>query len=197
MSMVLNIYAVNLDLLWSTFGGSDRVLLARIKDTSPAKYRIQTWHYETIGRAHGDISIDEAIAGILNRSITRPECASQYALALELICELLGTELPNDEFTGLHQGIGDIFRDAELDCIAARILSAPRYPIPLPYCDDGPLISCLTYQEAARSLDSMLYIIPLDQLGLTANEKDYERARFYSWLQHARTLRSDLVTFFY
>lgn len=197
MSMLLYIYAVRLDNLWSVFGSSDRSVLARIKEVSSDKYRSRTWHYNEIGHEHGDISIDEAIEGILDRSIARPECATQYGLALELICELLGTELPNDEFTSLHRGIGDVFRDARLDCAAARTLSMPRYPIPLPLCDDGPLISCLTSVEAAQSLHTVLPETLLNRLGPVASEEDYERARFYSWLQHAITAASDLVTFFY
>ncbi len=198
MSTSLYIYSVRIDRVSSVFGSGDGSLLARIKETSPARYRIRTWDYNTFGgQERGEISIDDAIEEIVHRSISQPENAWQYGFALELICELLGVELPNDEFAYLHAGIDDILGEAGLKGTAARMLSTPRYPMPIPLIEELPLISCLTMEEAAKDLDANggPTVRGSNSGVLSEQEKTYNR--FKSWLEHAVNTQNDIITFFY
>lgn len=199
MSISLSVYALKMQEVNSVFGGGDKFLVDRIREKSPARYRIRNRSYTELDVGDkGQPTVDEAILDLVFRNISRPDYSWWYCFALELICETIGTELEAGEFSGLHECLDEVFDRARIYCLAGRLMAMPRYPIPIPFNPEkDPLISCLTLEEAVISLNSLTNQDNESGQEGKAGEEKKMYAQFTSWLKYAVHTQNDLVIFYY
>ncbi len=181
MSYSTAIYAVDLQLLESSFGSKDVDMLRHIKRQYGHLFQeADEWFDDKISQ--GVPTLEEAIAELIEGTLTAPALAAfQHGYALEMLCRHFGARL-NSDALGMIEGMG----------VAERLaLSGP--PIAIPRSEDFPVIGYMTYQQTVAELQRM------EGKTFSYTDKYVETAHMQlkSCLEEAERRRVGLVAFCY
>lgn len=193
MSVTWYGYLVDLVHVQHVYSSRDFALLDAVSHDFTRELRLNGQSYQA-EIANGAPSLLQAVGELIVGSITSPQFAWQYGNAFHIICSLLGTKLPNDEFQMIHLPSSRNFT-GKMEWVGQYMLSKPRYPIPLPPIEDFPLISYISKDEAANELPAQLLRNTGDG-GQYTHEELMAAKQFEHWLYRATQEKRDIITFF-
>jgi hypothetical protein len=201
MAYYVDAYLVNLEQLHQLYGSQNLVVACVIEQQFAEDI---AWASETIDELNTDLqecgespvpTVLEALRASLAGQLPGERELQPYWFALRLMCQHLGTTLPNDQFFGL-QGYGVKFIEEDMEPIADLVFHSPP-PGPIPFPKELYLyVGHMTSQQAAELLDHRKLVVFSDD----ERDQAWEQAvceQFYAWLEAAVTSQESIVTFFW
>jgi hypothetical protein len=201
MAYYVDAYLVDLEQLHQLYGSHNLTVAHEIEqrfaeDIARASETIDDLNVELheLGESPVPTVLEALHASLAGQSPAERE-RQPYWFALRLLCQHLGTTLPNEQFFGL-QGYGVKFIEEDIEAIANLVFhSPPPGPIAFPkelYLSVGHMTS---QQAAERLADRKPGVFSDDE-----DDRAWERAvceQFYAWLEAAVDNHKSIVTFFW
>ena len=203
MSVTVSAYLIDPNRLQTVYESKDTALLrdlgGQFADTLVEEERGNT----PLSRRP---TIPQALRAIVDGDVPPEGDGSPYGYALDIICQYIGTMLPDDEFGGISndsiailEGIGRL-RD---------LADGWNPPLPIPYPSDLLGITYITAEDARTLLSSMTPIVLTlpnepndlwDDNTFAQWEEEWPgrmRNEYRSWLEEAAKTGSSVVMFLY
>jgi hypothetical protein len=192
-------YVVPWDPLRAFFGGRDVPELERIKNIWKTQIAENADVYGYMIQ-NGAPTLGQALDHLCAGDVRKPEFASQYAWALEVLCAHIGQKHPNASVTRveeswLAQTIDPVFRGWGLGMVfTTKMLIHGAWPLHIPQPTGTPYGGSVSPDEVEHALMVMRSATPPGRLDLRAVQVLGE---IRGWLEAAAARHAGLVCFYY
>lgn len=152
MGAIVSAYLVDLNQLRAVYGSRDTALLRDVETRFANELAEWEATASSVKPASSRPTVREALREIVEGEIPTEGDGSPYGYALDLLCQYLGTSLPNEELGDLQsEGIAALESVERLHDLS----DGWRPPLPLPYPRDVLGITYITVEEARAALDRL------------------------------------------